>query len=275
MLKLNNDKIEINYFPDGTQRLKIEEFQKINVIEWFYEKEEELSTLIYITRHLKNVISNCRIVLKVAYLPNARMDRIHDKSEVFTLKGFADVINWLGFEQVYVLDIHSNVGTALIDRVHTESAFRYIWEAINTIKDDKLILYFPDEGAAKRYSDMFPEMVYCYGEKKRDWETGKILGLNIKTNGINLEGSTILMIDDIVSYGGSLYYSSKELKKCGAGKIYAYATHTENSILDTEKGTLIKALEDNTVERLFTTNSLFTGEHQKITVMEEEEWLDL
>ena len=104
-------------------------------------------------------------------------------------------------------------------------------------------------------------------EKRK--ETGR-LGkfLDIRTNGIDLSGKTILMIDDIISYGGSLFYSAKELKKYNPYKIYAYATHTENSVLDKEKGTLIKALENNTVERLFTTNSLFTGEHEKITVME-------
>ena len=76
------------------------------------------------------------------------------------------------------------------------------------------------------------------------------------------------MIDDIISYGGSLYYSAKVLKECGVDRIYAYASHTENSVLDREKGTLIKSLEDGTVERLFTTDSLFTGKHDKITVME-------
>lgn len=87
-------------------------------------------------------------------------------------------------------------------------------------------------------------------------------------NGIDLQKQTILMVDDIIAYGGSLYYSAKELKRMGADTIYAYATHTENSILDKEKGTLIKLLEDNTVERLFTTGSLFIGEHDKITVLE-------
>ena len=78
------------------------------------------------------------------------------------------------------------------------------------------------------------------------------------------------MIDDIIAYGGSLYYSALELKKAGAEKIYAYATHTENSVLDREKGTLRKALEDGTVENVFTTNSLYTGKHEKIVVMEVE-----
>ena len=39
------------------------------------------------------------------------------------------------------------------------------------------------------------------------------------------------MIDDIISYGGTMYYSAKKLKELGVGKIYAYATHVENSLI--------------------------------------------
>lgn len=89
---------------------------------------------------------------------------------------------------------------------------------------------------------MFPNNKYCYGEKNRDWDTGKILGLNIRTNGIDLKDKAVLMIDDIISYGGSLYYSALKLKEFGTSRIYAYASHTENSVLNRDKGTLIKAL---------------------------------
>ena len=73
------------------------------------------------------------------------------------------------------------------------------------------------------------------------------------------------MIDDIISYGGTLAYSADELKKLGFEHIYAYATHTENSILDPEKGTLLKRLEDGTVDHIYTTCSTYTGKHDKIT----------
>ena len=273
MIKVNDEVIDIEHFPDGTQKLSVESMWRASgdySIDWRYEKEEELSALIYITRHLRNNPYTKSVRLKMNYLPNARMDRIHERDEVFTLKSFADVINWLKFDLVTVLDVHSNVGAALIDNVIIETPKIYINEVIKQIEKDNtdLILYFPDEGAAKRYSDMFPRYEYCYGEKKRDWGTGKILGLDIKSNDINLFGKTVLMIDDIIAYGGSLYYSANTLKENGVDKIYAFATHTENSILNREKGTLIKSLENNTVERLFTTNSIFTGEHGKITVME-------
>ena len=44
--------------------------------------------------------------------------------------------------------------------------------------------------------------------------------------------------------------------------------HIQKTQFLTKKGTLIKSLENNTVNRLFTTNSLFKGNHEKITVME-------
>lgn len=278
MISLNGREVKVEHFPDGTQRINLmlnDMFTDVDKITWKFEKEEELSTLIYVTKHLKNFPEAYKIYLNLPYLPNARMDRISSSEEVFTLKGFADVINWLQFDCVTVLDVHSNVASALLNNVQVYNPKSYIDIAISKVKvlennsDRPLILYFPDEGSAKRYSGLFKDIPYCYGEKQRDWETGKILDLNIRTNNLPLiAGMNVLMVDDIIAYGGSLYYSAKELKRIGANNIYAYATHTENSILDPEKGILIKLLEDGTVKRLFTTDSLFTGEHDKIEVME-------
>ena len=223
--------------------------------------------LMLIKKHLERHLTNVDYYLFMPYIPNARMDRVKNDDEVFTLKYFCDFINSLNFLRVYVLDAHSDVSTALLNNCENDNPRDYIKDAIRQISDD-IVLYFPDAGAAKRYSDLFPEIMYCYGEKKRDWKSGKILGLDIRSNGIDLNGKTVLMIDDIIAYGGSLFYSANALKEVGVDKIYAYATHTENSILDREKGTLIKSLENNTVERLFTTNSLFSGKHDKITVLE-------
>ena len=43
------------------------------------------------------------------YIPNARKDRAHREKDVFTLKYFANIINSLNFDNVYVLNPHSNV----------------------------------------------------------------------------------------------------------------------------------------------------------------------
>lgn len=276
MIKINDKEIKVEYFPDGTQRLHfdLKEVTGITEIKWFYENDSELVTLMFLINHIKNNMCDKYFSynLYLPYIPNARMDRTHNTNEIFTLKYFCNIINSLGFDNVYVLDPHSNVSSALLNHCVQVSAEFYILSVINEIKKDnsELILYFPDEGAAKRYSEMFTSYKYKYvtGMKKRDWDTGKILGLDVIANGIDLKGKTILMVDDIISFGGSFYYSALKLKELGVNKIYSYATHTENSVLNREKGTFIKCLEDGTVEKLFTTNSIFTGKHDKIKVFE-------
>ena len=276
MIRVSGEIVKINKFPDGTPRINLDvenikedeyDGRPCILIDWFYENNDEMFYLMLIKKHLERHLTNVDYYLFMPYIPNARMDRVKNDDEVFTLKYFCDFINSLNFSRVYVLDAHSDVSTALLNNCKNDNPRDYIKDAIRQISDD-IMLYFPDAGAAKRYSDLFPEIMYCYGEKKRDWKSGKILGLDIRNNGIDLNGKTVLMIDDIIAYGGSLFYSANALKEAGVDKIYAYATHTENSILDREKGTLIKSLENNTVERLFTTNSLFSGKHDKITVLE-------
>jgi ribose-phosphate pyrophosphokinase len=276
VIRINGEVVTINKFPDGTPRINLnpediteDEYDGSPClwIDWLYQDNDELFYLMLIKKHLERHFTNVDYYLFMPYIPNARMDRVKNDDEVFTLKYFCDFINSLNFSSVYVLDAHSDVSAALLNNCVSDNPKEYIEKVIENISDD-IVLYFPDAGAAKRYSNLFPEIRYCYGEKKRDWETGKILGLEIRNNGIDLNGKTVLMIDDIIAYGGSLYYSANTLKENGVDKIYAYATHTENSILDKEKGTLIKSLDNGTVERLYTTNSIFSGNHEKITVME-------
>lgn len=279
MIKVNDTEIKIEHYPDGTPRINVDTLQiglygtenHAVCIKWIYENDAELFYLMMIKKHFEAFYHHkYRFVLQMSYVPNARMDRVKTNDEIFTLKYFCEFINWLNFDDVYILDPHSNVVSALLNNCWQDEIRGLVHYVIADIEKDnsEVVLYFPDAGAAKRYAELFPKYQYCYGEKKRDWKTGKISGLEIKNNGIDLQDKTILMIDDIISYGGSLYYSAKTLKECGTGEIYSYATHTENSILDREKGTLIKSLEDGTVTRLYTTDSLFTGTHEKITVME-------
>lgn len=303
MISVNELEVKVEHYPDGTPRINLDirdipifEDELCIHIKWKYENDAELMYLIMIKKHLETCFAGTIYLLTISYCPNSRMDRVHHDYEVFTLKYFCDVINSLNFSKVWVLDVHSNVSVALLNNCVNLSPQKYIQQAIDKIKDEnmgeetvtqfdefgavsdihenkvfdeaKLVLYFPDYSASKRYASMFSQYKYCFGEKKRDWDTGKILGIDIRTNGIDLEDKIVLMVDDICAFGGSLFYGSQELVNYKPEKIYAYVTHCENSVLDTEKGTLIKALENNTVERLFTTDSLFTGEHEKIKVME-------
>ena len=253
------DWIEIKQdnFPDGTLLLKTKgidfEHDTIN-IKWLYENDSELFTIICLAKK-----ANWK-TLEMPYIPHARMDRIKNSEDTFTLKYFAEVINSLCFDYVTVLDPHSNVSTALINNVWIDNVKTYIDKAIKEVGHD-LILFYPDEGSAKRYSDMMKKP-YAFGIKKRDWSTGQILGLNVIDNGIDLKGKTVLIVDDICSKGGTFFHSAKKLKELGVGDIYLYVTHCENTILEGE------VLTSGLIKKVFTTNSLFNKEHEKVEVFE-------
>ena len=281
MLEINGIDIKkeglAKHFPDGTQLLEAPELKQGQslVFSWCYENDEELVTLIFLSKHYRTIRPNAEQYLVMKYAPNARMDRVKTERDVFTLKYFCQLINDLNFKRVTVLDPHSNVTTALLDRVYVLSPRIIIMELVDNLGfGEKDYIYYPDEGAAKRYADLFPtKRNILIGHKKRDWATGKILGLEITgQEGETFEegrfkGCSVLMIDDIISYGGTLAYSADELKNLGFKHIYAYATHVENSILDEEKGTLLKRLNDGTADKVFTTDSIYHGQHEKIQVI--------
>lgn len=256
MIKVNNNIVNQSQFPDGTLLLKTDGIDMSDItITWLYENDAELFTIICLA---KKAVKKSLIM---PYIPHARMDRCKSTEDTFTLKYFAEVINSLGFDKVTVLDPHSNVSVALIDRVEALSPKIYIETVIEKLKKDNLMLFFPDEGSMKRYADMF-ELPYAFGIKKRDWKTGQILGLDVVDNGIDLSGKTILIIDDICSRGGTFYHSAKKLKELGVGDIYLYISHCENTILEGD------VLTSGLIEKVFTTNSIFTKESDKIEKFE-------
>jgi ribose-phosphate pyrophosphokinase len=210
-----------------------------------------------LTKHLKD--KGCEGWLNLPYVPNARMDRVKNNDEVFTLKAFADTINWLGFEEVRISNPHSTVSEALFDHIYVD--FNCVYGDVKHILQTSLtkidVLYFPDEGACKRYSVLLAPLglPVAFGIKKRDWKTGKILGIDIAGYD-ELEGKNILMVDDICAYGGTFYYSACALKDKGANDISCYVTHLENSVMDKEKGKLIQG---ELIKTIYATNSIFRG----------------
>ena len=244
-------------FPDGTKLLKFDPRRDEYTITWLYDSDDELFQLIALTKHLKN--KGCKVWLNLPYVPNARMDRVKNSEEVFTLKAFADTINWLGFEEVRISNPHSTVSEALFDRVVVD--FECVYGDVKYILQTSLnkidVIFFPDEGACKRYSDLLAPLglPVAFGIKKRDWKTGKILDIDIAGYD-ELKGKNILMVDDICAYGGTFYYSACKLKDLGANEISCYVTHLENSVMDKEKGKLIQG---DLIKTIYTTNSIFRG----------------
>lgn len=264
----NSIKLNLSNFPDGTPIIKFENVTYKTVgfcycVEWDFDNLGEFFTISAITDKLRS-LGIGEIELYMPYIPNARQDRVKNEEDVFTLKTFANEINAKRFARVIVKNAHSNVALALLNNVIDLGIANDIEEVKNLTKFDTV--FYPDEGATKRYAETqnLKDFPVVFGIKKRDWKTGTIKGLEVNGDEVDIKGKDILIVDDICSKGGTFKYSAIELKKLGAGKIYLYVTHCEN-VID------IDALKEAGIERVFTTNSIYRGNNEFITIINKDE----
>ena len=259
MINVNHIPLNSKNFPDNSLCLKMPaELVKLTpkdeiIITWQYENDAELFTIICLAKKYKKN----QKTLYMPYMPHARMDRVKNPdSEVFTLKYFCEIINDLDFDSVIVMDVHSNVSTALLDNCTNLNIIEELAWTINNAKskdkDHELVLFFPDEGSVKRYAED-AGMPYAYGIKHRDWNTGIITSLEVHSD-FNLAGKNVLIVDDICSYGGTFFNAAKKLKAVhGVNKVFLYVTHCEQNIL---RGNIYREENKGLIEGVYTTTSL-------------------
>lgn len=261
MIYLNREAINITKFPDNTSmiRVPVDLCRGHNVITWQYEGDHECFLLWELVHHIRNVCHNiCDVDLVMQYVPNARMDRSEDNEAVFSLKWFAEFINFMNFNSVKIHDPHSIVAPALIDRCIVKTSKDFIANVLLQLNEFSPIICYPDDGATKKYSKII-SLPYISCKKKRDWATGKINDLVVQSD-IDLSGKNILIVDDICSKGGTFIWAAKKLKECGANKVFLAITHCENTI---EQGEIFTT---DYIEHVFTTDSICSIRHEKLTI---------
>jgi len=274
MITINGKSIETTKFPDGTSSSKFNVLDyaityyaspnRYN-IRWTYESEEECMTLYYLVSHIRANYMEATISLSLPYIPNARMDRVKNKDEVFTLKYFANFINSMNFNKVYVWDPHSNVAVSLLNNMSIENVIPGFIKKVNeSIREngitEEIIYCYPDENAARRYTDILKkDYVYCVNH--RNWMTDEIINLTL-TEPEKVKDKDVLIIDDICSNDNKFINIAKTLKEAGAKNIYLYITHCENDVINNDD-----LLNSNLINQVFTTDSIFKSKHDKITIL--------
>lgn len=217
-----------------------------------YEDDSSLIELYFVKKYLELFLEKVNLI--ILYMPYSRMDRVEINNPL-TLKYVAEFINSMSFNSVIVIEPHSDVTGALLNKVSTYNITTEILlpKAIAKTGFDKDLDYviFPDAGASKRYSKDVDVKKIAYGDKSRDFTTGEISKLNL----INFDPmgvNNVIILDDLISYGGTYVKTIERLVELGyKGHIYIVAAHCENAIF---MGDLLKGKVP--VDKIFTTNSM-------------------
>jgi ribose-phosphate pyrophosphokinase len=165
-----------------------------------------------------------RLDLEIPYFPGARQDR-EEKGYALTSKMYAELINAQRYHTVSILDPHSPVTPALLDRVVIKN---HIPLVKTFIEDEQLAgIICPDAGAERRTLELAKE-IGCdnvvFARKKRDPRTGSLSGFSLDS--LPVEG-TYLVADDLCDGGGTFMGLAGEYLKDpkGTGSLLLWVTH--------------------------------------------------
>lgn len=155
------------------------------------------------------------------YLPFARQDRVTSKKECFSLKVFANIVNSMNADEVILIDPHSDVAPALINKSSVITQSQVFMQhrhslPIGEMFKGKTIFVSPDAGADKKIHEL--SKIYnkpvIHASKVRDTSTGEITGVEINTS-IDYCDANLIIVDDICDGGRTFIEVSKALRAKG------------------------------------------------------------
>jgi ribose-phosphate pyrophosphokinase len=223
-----------NKFPDGTDNIEMGGFTPQNLISGehvlflasFHNNDVTLSQFQVMICLLQSFIESLTVVLP--YSPVGTMERVVSEGIVATAATYAHMFSSLPNcgkpTRLMVYDLHT-----LQNRFYLHgNSVASLQTAIPLLKRRMLdsnvdCVAFPDDGAAKRFMSLFEEMdveVIVCGKTRGD---GDVRTVVIQDG--DATGRHIVIVDDLVQTGGTLYETGKVLKEAGAASVSAFVTH--------------------------------------------------
>lgn len=252
-------------FPDGTDQIEVGGFQPVNRISGedvimlcsFHNNDVTLSQFSVMVTLLQSFVKSLTIVLP--FYPVGTMERVTKEGEVATANTYAQMFSNLPScgrpSRLIVYDLHTLQNRFYLHGNAVASLQTTIPLLIDEIKANSNIdcIAFPDDGAAKRFGSMFKglgfEIVTCGKTRNGDKRVVTIQDGECK-------GKNVVIVDDLVQTGGTLYECGVALKNAGATSVSAFCAH---GVFPNESWRrFLKSGDRNCFEKFYLTNSIPT-----------------
>ena len=227
-IKANLVKSEIRVFPDGESKItligKISKKKSI-VLQSIYPPVDTnlVQVLSLITKAKEN---SSEVIAVIPYMGYARQDREFLPGEIVTMKVLGKLFKSAGASKIIVVDIHSSIGLKHFSiKTKNVTAIPDLVGFFKKLSLKNPLVVSPDQGGKERAKEFAKEFNsdYISLEKTRDRKTGKV---KIKTKNLEeVENRDLILVDDIISTGGSIIKATQFLKKQKCKRIYVACTH--------------------------------------------------
>lgn len=188
-----------------------------------------------------------RIIAVIPYFGYARQDRKAKSRDPISAKLVANLITKAGADRVLTMDLHANQIQGFfdipVDNLMGTPLFANHFVSRFGKGNDNVVVVSPDVGSVARVRtfshklEMNMAIVDKRREKANQSEVMNIIG--------NVEGKTVILLDDMVDTAGSLCGAAEALVNVGGAKeIYACASHGVLS------GSAIELIESSCIKEL-------------------------
>lgn len=226
--KANFVKTKIRIFPDGESKITLygNLSEKRTVVVQSISPPVNTNLIQTLSLISKAKEKSKEVIVVIPYMGYARQDREFLSGEIISMKVIGKLFKAVGASKIIVVDIHSMIGLKHFT-VKTEN-ITAIPELVKYFKKLKLknpLIISPDQGGKNRAIDFANKFGsdHVALEKKRDRKTGRV---KIQTKNIDVVSNRdLILVDDMISTGGSIIKATQFLKKQKCKKVYVACTH--------------------------------------------------
>jgi len=251
-LYIEPGKITAKTFSDGETQIEIHE--NIRGRDVFVLQStctpvnDNLMQLLIIMDALRRASAK-RITAVIPYYGYGRQDRKVKPRVPISAKLVADLITTAGADRVISIDLHAGQIQGYFNiPVDNLFAAPLLLKYIRNNFQDDLVIVSPDAGGVERARAFAKRLSasLAFIDKRRDApnisEAMNIIG--------EVEGKTVIILDDMIDTAGTLAQGANALKNRGAARIYACCTHPVLS------GPSIERLRASPIDHLVVTNTI-------------------
>lgn len=216
---------------------------------------DKFCRLLFFIGALRDASAGC-VTAVVPYLCYARKDRKSQPRDPITTRYVASLFEAVGTNRVLTLDVHNLAAFQNAFRCHTdhlEAKSLFVRYFAPLMRNEEVVVVSPDAGGIKRAEQFRQALANATGktvlsafmEKYRS--KGVVSGETIVGE---VKDKVALIIDDLISTGGTILRTASACRQLGAKRVYAAASHgvfvgAANEVLANEA--LDKVIVTNTI----------------------------
>ncbi|GAB4265336.1 ribose-phosphate diphosphokinase [Thermincola ferriacetica] len=251
---------KVSRFSDGEIQVKINESVRgadVFVVQPTCDPvNENIMELLIMIDALKRASAR-RITAVMPYYGYARQDRKARARDPITAKLMANLITASGAMRVITMDLHAGQIQGFFDiPVDHLPGVPILAEYFNNKNFSDVLVVSPDLGGVTRARDLAERIgaaIAIIDKRRPEPNVAEIMNIIG-----DVEGKTVIMIDDIIDTAGTITQGAQALLDRGAKEIYCCCTHPVLS------GPAIERLQNSPIKEVVITNTIPLPESKKI-----------